>query len=426
MFFAFSFAFYAPSVSHAAVNQLVFTTEPQTVAPGAISDVITVQTQDSSGVKQEMEETGDASFVSSSATGQFVNSSGEPARTVMNNHSANRNFYYQDSTVGSHTITVTVTARTSGTAWSASQTITVGEAVDNDNDDNDEEDDDANSETQNNRSGSGRPSAHQSPTPISGQVVLREPFRVSAGRARLASVHSPIIFQATPSEAVTVKRARYRWSFGDGGSAVGEKATHIYHFSGEYQVVLNMTGSDGETAVGRTTVSVIEPVVAITPIAAERVTVINRSAQEVNLGGWQIKQGEANFTFPADTIVAGDKETVIPRPYLGFSPIPNFPLILTFPDATVATTSHTSWPSSANTDQESFTRVSQSLNELSTKVVELNNFKPIKSQSFTPPPTPVLPTKIVESTSDISPAIATIPVPKPVNFFTRVRSWLAE
>ena len=104
LFLVFSFAFYVPAVSHAAVGQLVFITEPQTVAPGAISDVITIQTQDRSGIEAKMEETGDVSFVSSSATGQFVNAGGEPFSTVMNRNSANRNFYYRDNSAGTPTI----------------------------------------------------------------------------------------------------------------------------------------------------------------------------------------------------------------------------------------------------------------------------------------------------------------------------------
>ena len=221
-----------PFITQAAVSKLVFTTDPRTVAPGAISDMITVQTQDESGAEFKMEETGDVSFVSSSATGQFVNASGEPASIVMNNKSANRNFYYSDSAAGTPTLTVTVTGRTSGTAWSASQGITVGSGSGNSGGDSDNTNNSTttpdNAGTNNNGTGSsgGTLSAHESPAPIT-SVAPSELFKVGAGRPRLASVHSPVAFRAESSGTVPTS-VSYQWSFGDGGSAMGEQANHVY------------------------------------------------------------------------------------------------------------------------------------------------------------------------------------------------------
>ena len=63
--------FILPVVAHATVTQLVFTTEPITVAPGAISEGLTVSSGEAVG------EISDLALVSSSATGEFLNSSGQ-------------------------------------------------------------------------------------------------------------------------------------------------------------------------------------------------------------------------------------------------------------------------------------------------------------------------------------------------------------
>ena len=67
---------------YAETSQFVFITEPQSVAPGATSLVITVQSQDDSGNKLAVGnapgDTADVVFTSTSATGQFLNPSGDP------------------------------------------------------------------------------------------------------------------------------------------------------------------------------------------------------------------------------------------------------------------------------------------------------------------------------------------------------------
>ena len=259
-------------------------------------------------------------------------------------------------------------------------------------------------------------SAHESQAPLT-EVASAEPFKVGAGRPRLASVHSPITFRAASSGTVP-SDVHYQWSFGDGGSAMGEQATHIYQFPGEYNIVLNAVSSDGETAVSRTTVSVIQPIVSLGSVSPDRVEVTNRSAREINLGGWRIIQGATAFTFPADTIVATGKSTIVPALYLEFSPASNLPVTLVFPDTTAAFTT------SPTPNKETLEVMAQALRQLSLKLTAIKNSRQPVVQNVKPVAIDISTT--LDTQSPPSASVASIPVPKPPGFFTRVRSWFGQ
>lgn len=410
-----------PFITNATVSGLTFTTDPQTIVPNTISDKLTVSSGEAVG------KIADLALTSSSASGEFLNDSGEAVRPTWNSNWANRTFYYRDVTAGTYTITATLKTRASQESWSATQTITVGAGGggnDDDSDNSDNSDNDADDGSNDNDSSpdvvtQNNSSAHSSQTPV-GQVTLTTPFKIGAGRPRLVSVHSPVTFQVE-STGATPDQVRYRWSFGDGGDAMGEQATHTYAFAGEYNVVISTVGHNGATAVGRTTVSVSEPAITFGQISADRVEIINKSNHELNLGGWRVGQGQSTFIFPSDTIITAGKKLVIPVSLLGFSPNPEYSLSLIFPDRTVALTS-------------------QSLESLNQSVIELSGkLAAIKSEvKANPKPVPVVSTPILTPptlTPTITPptttpklisAVATIPVPKAPSLFTRIKRWFTQ
>ena len=280
---------------------------------------------------------------------------------------------------------------------------------------------------------SGPLSAHESPAPVS-QVMPLEPFKVGAGRPRLASVHSPVAFRVELAGTIP-QTVRHQWSFGDGGRAVGEQVNHIYYFPGEYNVILNAVDSDGKAAVGRTTVSIIQPLVSLGSVLNDRVEITNRAARELNLGGWRIIQGASAFTFPSDTIVAVGKGTMIPAVNLGFSPVPNLPLALAFPDGVVA------FAAAPAPSREALEIMVQSLRQLSAKLTAFEiSRRALATRSAPPSPargtqsTPVtvtIPSTTTEQlTSTTLPpptaAVATIPVPKSPGFFARIKHWFGK
>ncbi len=399
-----------PLITQAAVSGLTFTTDPRTVAPSTISERLTISSGEAPG------EIADLALTSSSASGEFVNESGEAIRPTWNSNWANRTFYYRDSSSGTHTITATLTTRAGQESWSASQTITVGVGAGPVDDPDDSNNDDGNDDQSDNESDSsgGSSSAHSSQTPV-GQVNSTLPFKVGAGRSRLVSVHSPVTFQAETSGAIPEK-VRYRWSFGDGGSAVGSQATHTYSFPGEYNVVVTAVGRDQITAVGRTMISVVDPSVTFGQIATDRVELINKSARELNLGGWQIRQGLTTFVFPTDTIVTANKSLSVSAELLGFSPLPSEPLTLTFPDQTVALTS------------QSLETLKQTVAELSSQLATVKKVKPAKAPTLVSPPSTPPPVVAAVALVPSPPrrVEATIPVLKAPSLFTRIKNWFTQ
>lgn len=114
-----------PSIALADISRIVFTTDPQTITPGTLSEAITIQTQDENGALFKTPETLDLIFESSSGSGEFLGGTGKSAQKYMSKNTGNRTFYYKDSSEGNFTITITATGRDSGSTWSASQEITV-------------------------------------------------------------------------------------------------------------------------------------------------------------------------------------------------------------------------------------------------------------------------------------------------------------
>src|SRR3989338_3342237 len=106
-----------------SITKLVFTSEPITVAPNELSSQITVQLQNSLGASEETAETVDVLCTRSAATGEFLNRAGSTGTKTMSTGTANKNFYYRDSSAGTHTITIMATGRVSGFSVSTSQSI---------------------------------------------------------------------------------------------------------------------------------------------------------------------------------------------------------------------------------------------------------------------------------------------------------------
>ncbi len=304
-----------PVLVRAEVAGVVFTTEPQTIAPGASSATITVQTQNNAGVKENITETADLTFTSTSATGEFLSTSGNPVTTTMSKNSANRNFLYRDSTAGSYTIKVVVTGRTSGQSWQTSQPITVSAdappaAAGGDSDPDEEP---AVSVVGSTATSGGISSSHQS------QVALSNPkeklgLGLSIGRKRQVAVGAGLPFRAVVSGADDAAPIEYHWSFGDGVAAYREVVDHQYAFPGTYNVVATVRQGSDE-AVARTVITVVEPVLAIragNDGDQAYVELKNNSNYEVNVGNWQLGDSKKKIILPEDTILNSASSVKIP------------------------------------------------------------------------------------------------------------------
>lgn len=114
-----------PSFVVAEINRFQFVTSPQTIVHDTTSSPITIQAQNQNDEKEVIEETYDLTFVSTSPTGNFLGSSGKTVTKTMAKGTAQRTFYYSDSTLGTYTLTVTAVGRTTKKSFSASQSISV-------------------------------------------------------------------------------------------------------------------------------------------------------------------------------------------------------------------------------------------------------------------------------------------------------------
>ncbi|MDQ5949366.1 MAG: hypothetical protein QG589_492 [Patescibacteria group bacterium] len=298
-----------------------FVTDPQTIDVGQVSKDITIQSQNASGAPQPIPETYDVVFTSTSGTGSFLNSSGNAVSTVMSKNTANRTFFYKDTTQGDFVMTVTATGRESKKVFTATQHIFVG-VTNPDTGGTTASTTDTTATTTTEEKIVEKiiyiSSAHSSPAPVSTTKEGIE-FEISAGRDRLASVGNTVLFRVVPTRLQNLSASNivYKWSFGDGTVGTGDTVSHMYRFSGDYAVVVNGSFSDKQ-AVSRLLVKVISPDVALARVVGG-VEVWNKSSSEINLEGWSLVGNNKVFNFPADTIIGVNKKIVFANEITGMN-----------------------------------------------------------------------------------------------------------
>ena len=309
----------SPYVVIAAVSQFMFVTSPQNIPLDTLSEIITVQSQDSSGVKENIANTMYVTVTSSSATGElFSNTTGGSLTSpvTMSKNSANKNFYYKDSAAGMHTIHVVVASEKGGaTLFSADQNITVGsggsgaETVHTTSSE-------IQTETTSGSGSSGSASAHSSPAPLSTEDEKIE-FEISGGRDRLTTVGNTIEFQVVPTKIQNVSEGgiTYTWSFGDGATGQGNAPHYTYRFPGDYAVVVNGAYSD-KKAVSRLQVKVVSPAILLARVSGG-LEITNKSGVEINLEGWSLSGSKKVFVFPTDTLIPNGKKVIFANEVTG-------------------------------------------------------------------------------------------------------------
>ncbi|MEI6843268.1 MAG: PKD domain-containing protein [bacterium] len=320
LFTLIAFTLFSPI---AFANTFVFSTDPQTINPGDLSGPITIQSRTDSGDPLKVTQTTYIAFTSSSATGQFVSSSGvelTPTKIYISTGDTSRTVYYKDTSSGDFTITTVLATGAERTQVATiTQHITVGGGGSGGGSTATTTDQTAsgtNTTTTTTTTSDYTPSAHSSPASLSN---ADEPmtFEISAGRSRLTSVGNTLAFVATPTklQKVSEQMIFYTWSFGDGSTGQGSVVNHSYKFPGEYSVVVNATAVDKQ-AVDRITVKVVSPDISISKVS-DGVEVYNKTNAEINLEGWTLSGGVKVFTFPKDTLIPAGKKVVFPNDVTG-------------------------------------------------------------------------------------------------------------
>lgn len=111
-----------------------------------------------------------------------------------------------------------------------------------------------------------------------------------------------------------LQNARFRWSFGDGGSAEGKKVFHGYHYPGAYAVFLDV--SSGEASATARGDIVIAPaqlrVSRLVSGSAGFIEIANDGADEINLSFWHLRSAGSFFTIPAHTVILPKRAVSFP------------------------------------------------------------------------------------------------------------------
>lgn len=87
-----------------------------------------------------------------------------------------------------------------------------------------------------------------------------QPLIVSAGGPYTGVVQQPITFIGQAANIAPGAVPQYRWTFGDGTSALGQIVSHVYRAAGAYPVTLQVTTSAGQSGTASTIATVSAPV----------------------------------------------------------------------------------------------------------------------------------------------------------------------
>ena len=214
----------------------------------------------------------------------------------MSKNTANRTFYYRDSSEGNFTIIINARGRETLQEWSVTQQIIIS----SDASQNLPEDDSSGEVLgiSSDQSTSSNSSSGDSTTNVSS---LNSQLEIMAGNDRTTSPGSPIWFQATMKKNTTKANPNLNWSFGDGNVGVGPLVSHTYKYAGDYVVVLS--AKVGEIfSVSRFKVKVINSDIEVLD-KGQYLEILNKSNTEINLFNWKIENGGKGFVFQPNTII---------------------------------------------------------------------------------------------------------------------------
>lgn len=315
------FAAYVPGITHGQVANFVFGTDPQIVAPGAVSEQITVQARGSGGESAPLPQTGCLSLSSASTQGEFSSNASNWSTVsvlTMNKSTANRSFYYKDTLEGTHTLTVKIALKPEGesrscaswpveewnTEWTVTQNITIGQGSAN-----------ASNNTQNSQVSAQTSSQTSAQSSAAGSSASTAEFSVDGGSDRVVVVDADAQFSARAynRDKKIVESAGFTWNFGDGSTGQGTSVTHRFEYAGRYAVVV--TGFyEGSSGSDRFTVTAEAAQLAVRAVSDGSVEIENLGIRDVDLSRWIIQSAGGRFALPENSLVlAGHTMRISPN-----------------------------------------------------------------------------------------------------------------
>lgn len=306
--------FFVRAQTVASVN---FTSDAQSIPVAMPSSPFTIQAQ-AGGQSVSLPQTGCVAFESSSPTGQFSSSAtnwNSVSVLSMNKGTANKNFYYKDSSAGTFTLSVHLVIKPDtessscaswpreewGTTFDAIQAVVVGSTGSNNSTD---------STTQSQSTGT---SVSQESTAASAYVSSYVPPPVpqvfaDGGDDRVVIVGADTVFtgRAYNRTREEVEHVRFLWNFGDGSTAEGPSVLHHYDYPGKYAAVLTIA-DNRESPSDYFTVTAEPAKLAFFVYADGSVGIQNLAGRDLDLSSWIVKSFNQLFVLPEHSrIFAGE------------------------------------------------------------------------------------------------------------------------
>jgi hypothetical protein len=307
-----------PHFAHAQVVNFVFTSDPQTVAPATSSAQITLQADDASGNPVDGN-TICIQVTSSSGSGAFAtnvaNLNASPSAALaltLSTTEFRRNFYYQDPTAGTYTLTAQAALRTgssctgwspaSGVQWAAMQQIVIGNATSNGSSDSSSSSDaSSSSETSDDQSDASTTQTQTANTsaPVSSYVAPPVPdLYADAGGDRTVIVGADVEFNAQAYDknqnVLDPGTVRFAWNFGDGAIAEGESVLHHFDYPGRYAVVLDI--AQDKFAASDEMIATAEPAaLSFSALPDGGVEIDDKAGHDLDLSDWIVRQSAGLF-----------------------------------------------------------------------------------------------------------------------------------
>jgi len=329
------------------VSQFVFTTNYQTIKPNEISEIISIQSQDASGVSADILQTACLELATNSGAGEFSssNTNWNPVKILtMSKNSANRNFYYKDSTAGNYELSVKVSLRPEGKLacaswpkeewdikWNAKQNVIVSSGFSSS----------SSQESQSSSASSSSSSSSDGAVIASGSIAYNyknEQISAKAGEDKTAVAGADVVLKgnALGFKKEPLENARYLWNLGDGSYKEGKNIRHIYKYPGNYIAVLNVSSGD-ISASDRINIKVIPNELRIIETKSEFIKLKNKSGVILDVSGWFLRANGAVFKFPDYSLVAANAELIISSDISGIKFADNnFPAELLYPNGSLS------------------------------------------------------------------------------------------
>ncbi|MFY9462107.1 MAG: lamin tail domain-containing protein [Candidatus Sungiibacteriota bacterium] len=146
-------------------------------------------------------------------------------------------------------------------------------------------------------------------------------LKAYAGKDRTAVQGAVVEFRGSADgiNGEPLTSARFAWNFGDGTTKEGKIVSHVYYFPGVYTASLDV--SSGEYAGSDyVKLTVLRPDIFISEAkggAGGFLELYNNTANRLDLGGFQLKDGAKSFSIPMGTLIQANSALVFPNAVTG-------------------------------------------------------------------------------------------------------------